>query len=360
MRPYLSIQEDEEVFIPKKYHKINDLCAIIYDQLTEIYREDNYVELNSTTIDLDNADEKLKSLDKEGKHILDWLKENNRNDEIETVLLKHLTMAITSDFINFLFESLYTAKRGKMTVAYSLIRKPYSDILLILEQLFVNKSEFIERFFHIGDPKGYDPSNRAINRLDIIEQALSKIRISDLLNAEHIHDLRYDKELDYGLNGITNHALHIVTNDKRYKTENQNLNFVFSNEEDMERYYEHYYNFVPYLLIYSVSVVDGIIFDLLKDPYNQKLRVVKEFRRLIALIMLMEYTGIRTKKSNKRIFKAIADAISIECIICENVNKIERADCELFLETELLLCSKCGNNILSTNEAVDAIEQILK
>lgn len=360
MRPYLSIQDDEEVLIPKKYHKINDLCAIIYDQLTEIYKEENYAELNSTTIDLDNADDKLKSLDKQGKHILDWLKENNRKDDIEIVLSKHLTMAVTSDFINFLFESMYTAKRDKMTVAYSLIRKPYSDILLILEQLFVNRSEFVERFFHMGDPKGYDPSNRSINRLDIIEQALSKIRISGLFSAEHIHDLRYDKELDYGLNGITNHALHIVTNDKRYKTENQNLNFVFSNEEDMERYYEHYYNLVPYLLIYSASIIDGIVFELLTDNDNQKLRIVKEFRRMIALIVLMEYTGIRTKKSNKRIFKAIADALSIKCAACENVNKIERADCELFLETELFLCTKCGNNILTTNEAVESIEQLLK
>lgn len=70
-----------------------------------------------------------------------------KNKDLELILTKHIILSITSDFINFVFESLYCAKRGKITVAYALIRKPFTDELLILEQLLYNRSDFIYRFF---------------------------------------------------------------------------------------------------------------------------------------------------------------------------------------------------------------------
>lgn len=278
MKPYIQIQKGEKVFIPKKYHIINDICSIIYDQMSEIYKNDNYKGLVTTDIQILRNDKGLKKYYNEGKNVFDWLNDNNLKDEIELILIKEILMAVTSELINFTFESLYSAKRGKMSVAYSLIRKPFTDLLLILEQIFVNGTDFIERFYHDGDPKSYDPSprNNNINKIDLIQQALSKIQISFMMfDAEFIHDLRYNKNLEVGLNWITNHALHIVTNDQRYKTTNQNLNFVFSDKEDINNYYKHYYKVVPILLIYAASIVDGIVFSILKDSENQKLKVVK-------------------------------------------------------------------------------------
>ncbi|MFT6924234.1 MAG: hypothetical protein ACJA1C_003255 [Crocinitomicaceae bacterium] len=360
MKPFLSTHSDPEIQIPKKYHNTNDLCAVIYDQLTEIFKEDNYKELFKSSIPLEDATNKLKELEENGVHLLDWLKENDQNSAIETVLTKHITTAVTNDFLNFVFESLYTAKRGKMAVAYSLIRKPFSDLLFILEQVYVDKTDFIERFFHNGEPSEYDPSNNKLDKLAVIQKAISKMSTPSFFNSQHIYDMRYNKEASYGLKGITNHAVHVVTNDKNYKTKNQNLNFIFSNEEDLDRYFEHYYSTVPFLLIYAVGIIDGIIFEILVDSDNQKLKIVKEFRRLVANIILTEFTSLRTKKSNQELFNAIADKLKIRCEECGEINSIERADCELFLETEILLCCKCTNNILSTDHAIEAIEKIIE
>ncbi len=194
-----------------------------------------------------------------------------------------------------MYEALRCAKKGKMTVAYALVRKPLTDELFILEQLLVDKKDFIHRFFMDGKTKGYDPSNRNIDKQDIIEKSLSKIFLNPIFSSEHIFEVRYDKSCEYGLNGLTNQALHIVTNDFRYKTEEQNLNFVFSTKKDIKRYLKHFYSFVPYLLIYAVSVIDGIIFSSLKDDDNQNLRYVKSLRRLVGFMLLNENTKVISK-----------------------------------------------------------------
>lgn len=359
MKPILAIEKGDDIFLPKKYHKINNLCAVIYDQLTEIFKEYNYKELSHTTVDFKGNTKLIQEFKKGKIHPLDWLKENELNNEIEIIITKQIVLAVASDFINFMFESMYCAKRSKMTVAYALLRKPITDELLIFEQLLSDRKEFINRFFHSGNPEDYDPSDKNLDKKAIIQHAIDKLRINIFPSSEFIYDLRYNKSFDAGINGISNHALHIVTKDKNYKTSEQNLNFVFSNKSDIDKYYEHYYNLVPYLLIYSVSVIDELIFSLLTDEDNQNLKTVKEFRRLIGLILLTEYTNVTQKRKNKSLFRALTNELIFVCPKCGKENKIDRADCEMFFEMETFLCSKCFESLLSTKESVKILENAL-
>jgi len=360
MRPILAIEKDEVVFIPKKYHKVNDLCAIIYDQLTEIYKQENYSLLTYASIPIEKGKKKFMKELKNGElHILDWLNENNYTNEIDDFLTKHLTLRIASDFLNFMFESLHCAKRGKMTVAYALLRKPLTDELLILEQLLVDNKDFISRFFHSGNPDEYDPSNKIIEKKKIISEAISQIRIGFFNSADLIYDLRYNKECESGINGISNHALHIVTRDKNYKTSNQNLNFIFSEPEDFERYYDHYYNFVPLLLIYAVSIIDELIFKFLPDKSNQNLKVVKEFRRLIGYFLLSEYLGLISKKENDKLFSKLGNSITYNCEKCGKTNSLKRKDFIRFFETEDFYCNKCGAGLLNSDDDINVLDKIM-
>ncbi|WP_192821586.1 hypothetical protein [Rufibacter sp. LB8] len=276
----LYIEDGDEVKLPKKFHSINNLCAIIYDQLTEILTDENYISLKKTMIPFDKESQILISEFDNGEiNPLDWLKENKLNDALATVLAKHISMSILSDFVNFIYESLSCARKGKMSVAYALIRKPLTDELLIFEQILNDKNEFVDRFFHDGLPSTYDPSERSLDKGQIIANAFEKIKAKFTLNKDIIYQLRYDKSCKAGINGISNQALHIVTKDSNYRTANQDLNFVFSNHDDLEKYFIHYYNFVPYLLIYSVAVIDELIFSLLPDNEQQKnLKAVKKLQ----------------------------------------------------------------------------------
>lgn len=361
VKPILAIDKGEDVILPKKYHKINNLCAIIYDQLTEMYVRDNYKELSLTEIVLNDNGKNNKELKKGKMHILDWLRQNELNHEIEIVITKRILIAMIHDFINFIFESMDCAKHGKMSVAYALLRKPFTDELLIFEQLLVKRHEFINRLYFLGNPKDYDPSDKAIDKKKIIELAVKELRLNPFFSNEFIYELRYDKSSEAGINWISNHALHLVTQDRNYPTSNQNMNFIFWDSNDMEYFFKHYYNFVLYLLIYAVSIIDELIFSLLSDEGNQRLKIVKEFRRLLGLIFFTEFINVEKKQKveNNRIFKEILKKLVFKCSACDRENKLLKSDLEYFLWNEEFLCKKCYKNLLVSKESIGIIEKAL-
>lgn len=356
----LYINKGDEIPLDEKFHKIHNLCAIIYDQLTEIFSLEEYSKLNSTNFNID----KDKHLDVEKFqnreiHALDWLKTNGLNEEISQVVVKHVTMSVLADFVNFIFESLSCAMRGKMTVAFALLRKPFTDELLIFEQILANDEDFMNRFFHDGEPNSYDPSDRKIDKREIIANALSKSKPNIIFNSELIYDLRYGKTLGKGLNGFSNHALHIVTKDKNYKTTEQNLNFVFFTKEDVKDYWKSYYFFVPYLLIYSVSVIDNIISKFLTTAENKHLFNVKIMIRLIGTLLWSEWQDGSTRK-NSKIFEVLSDKLKLTCDECNSNIELERADFELLLQTGTLLCPKCFSNLISSPDSIKGINELVE
>ena len=68
--------------------------------------------------------------------------EGATDDPIDT-LARDILQALMVDFLHFVYESLSAAKKGKISVAYALLRKPLTDMLLLLEQILVNRHEFI-------------------------------------------------------------------------------------------------------------------------------------------------------------------------------------------------------------------------
>lgn len=361
METILSISKDENISLPKTYHRLHNLCVILYDQLSEIFTEDNYKGLTFTTFNSMNNFEFIDELKDNLIQPIDWLNQNKSNIEIDTIITKRIIWSVIADFSNFIFESLSCAKRGKMIVAYALLRKPITDELLIFEQLLGDNHNFINNILNSDNPECYDPSNKKLNKKEIIQKSIENMKLNLFPSSEYIYDLRYNKSFSEGINGITNHALHIVTMDKSYRTPKQNLNFVFSDESDYDRYYNHYYYLVSYLLIYSVSVIDELIFGLLKDSDNQNLKIVKEFRRLIGLLLLTEYASvsINQKKANKILFQEIAKDLIFICPNCKKENKIQKADCVLFFETEIFNCKECYQNLLSTNESIIILQNAM-
>ena len=356
----LYIHKGEKSRLPRQFRPINNLCAIIYDQLTEIFTELHYKDLTTTDIAIDRENQiRIEDFESGKLHAIDWLAENKLNTELSTVLTKHITLSVVSDFINFMFESLNCAKNQKFSVAYALLRKPLTDELLLLEQILYDEDDFIKRFYHQGEPLDYDPGSRNIDKKRIIRNALSVLKPTHFFSPELIYQLRYDKSCAAGINGISNHALHIVTQDKNYKTSKQNLNFVFSVEDDFKDYLEHYYYFVPYLLIYSVAVIDQIIFKFLPTEDHQNLKAVKAFRRFVGLMLWTEKVQIESKKRNTTLMKQLQEVLKFECSNCKHVNRLKRADYELFFETEVLLCEKCLESILISRESVKPIHNFL-
>lgn len=355
----LYIHKGEKSRLPRQYRPINNLCAIIYDQLTEIFGDD-YKQLTSSDIPIDTTDKILVEELESGKlHALDWLAKNKLDKELTIILTKHIVLAVVSDFVNFMFESMNNAKNGKFSVAYALLRKPLTDELLLLEQILFDKEDFIKRFYHQGEPIDYDPSNPKIDKRKIIQNALSVIKPKLFFSEDLIYELRYDKSCEAGINGISNKAIHIVTQDKNYKTSKQNLNFVFSANQDVQSYRQHYYYFVPYLLIYSVAVIDQIIFELLPVESFQNLKAYKAFKRFVALLLWTEKSKNQKKRTNTALINSLQDILKFECSNCKHINKLKRPDYELFFDVGILICENCFQNLLNSKESINPIHDFL-
>lgn len=354
------MNEESKYRVPEKYHKIANLCTSIHNQLSALSTDERFQKISTHFIQIKDSDEnKITELANSGDHILDWLKENNYCEDLNTFLTKHLTFSILSDFLDFISTSLENAAKGKMTVAYALLRKPFNDELLIFEQMMIDHNEFIERFFHVGKPIDYDPSNKDVDRRRIIIQSVEKIGSVFLNFSEIIHDLRYNKESKAGINWLTNHALHIVTRDKHYSTANQNFNFIFSQEEDFEKYFEHYYNFVPLLLLYSSSVIDEIIFHFMSNKEDETFRNLRRFQRFIAFFLIQDYLDPDDKLINNDVFELLGNNIQYECEKCEHLNTFKKIDFEYFHSNGNFICNNCKEDIILYNDDFEVIKPIV-
>ena len=357
----LIIEKGKRSSLPKKYRPVNNLCAYIYDHFTSILQDKHFLEHANLEISLDQEKQQLlNELTDNSIHALDFLQINGMSKELTEILKKHVTMSILGDFVNFIYESLSCAQRGKMTVAYALLRKPLTDELLIFKQLLIDPDDFIQRFFHLKDLKGYDPSEPNLNRKQIINDVFDKAHPGVVYVPELIYDLRYEKTNPSGLNGISNQALHIVTMHKAYRTEDGELNFIFSNDKDHKRYWEHYYYFVPYLLLYAAHILDELVFSWMPDYKN--LRGVRGLQRVIGFYLWsvhMQGKSKKVKASRQILLDFLAQFLNSPCENCGKPQEFEEADYILFFGEELLLCRHCYYNHLSSDIFLERINTFM-
>lgn len=350
----IEIQKGEKSRVPKQYHFINNICAYIYDQLTEVLSDPFYIEMSNSNVEFGDDDKLREAFNKNEENALDILKDAGRNDDIEIIVTKHVVMSIVADMVNFVYESITVAKKCKMSVAYALLRKPFTDQLLILEQILGDRKDFINRYFFDGDPQKYDPSARGLDKKAIIDKALAKLN-SVIFQSDIIYKLRYDKAFDIGINAFTNHALHIVTSDKNYRTENQGLNFTFPlDDDDIEDYFDHYYHATSILLIYTASIIDRIVFDLIVNKDSR--REQKTFSRFLASVMLYDD---EKRSFSKKMYSAFSKMLVTECEICKHSNKFTKRDFEDYFYESLFTCKKCFNPLTIPETVWDVIDKSL-
>jgi hypothetical protein len=183
---------------------------------------------NAVCITLEGLSEKqLASLESAGEDgTIDWLESNGFKTEAQEAMRRNITMALSVDLCNFAYEALNAAAKGKMTVAYSLIRKPIKENLLFLEWLLADSKEFFS-VFEKGEASLLDVS-RSIDsqkKKEIIQKAITAAK-SPGITADELFRIRYDKSCQHGFETLCNKATHLITTFKQLKTEGQNFNFI--------------------------------------------------------------------------------------------------------------------------------------
>ena len=87
---------------------------------------------------------------------------------------------------------------------------------------------------------------------------MDKMPIGRWINPEWLHELRYEKASDFGLDPIFNHTLHLVTPFKHDATSPENINFIFCEDDDCEDLWSRLC-MLPPVLIHALSVVRAML-----------------------------------------------------------------------------------------------------
>jgi len=243
-------------FLPQEYKELHNLCFYLHNILVQVAKEGEKKKLFHTLYNIKKISD-IQAIE-DNDDILEWLCNNGYEDEFKSIIIKQVLIATISDYCHYIYEALKCSEKSKLAITYTLLRKPLKDNLLLFEWIIANRNEFVENFQK-------DSNFYAIDKVDsnkkkvFIEYSVNQINYGQTFNAAFVYSLRYSKKAEYSLERLWNLANHVVTTCQYYKTESLNLNFIFSGADSKESQWNYLYSVLPYLLFYTVEVIQVVL-----------------------------------------------------------------------------------------------------
>ncbi|WP_250255126.1 hypothetical protein [Chryseobacterium sp. Marseille-Q3244] len=240
-------------YLPNRFRKQHDYCEFVINQIEELVLHERFIELKVQKFELsEDIIEKMKTSD---EHIFDRLAYLGLNNELNLVVNNHLILSLIMETCYFIQESLLCSLKMRMTVCFTLLRKPFLEISTIMMRL-LNEPDFIDKFNNLED---FDPI-----KITYQEKKRLLVETNKLLNNhfdnDDLYDFIFNKDFGDSLLNLTNNAIHLYTDRNPISaTEKQNLNFIFSTEEDINHMWEYIYDNIPMLLSFLASSIDLLV-----------------------------------------------------------------------------------------------------
>ena len=329
--------------LPTKYRKRHELMLYLYDILVDMLVKANKYQLSNLSFSFTN---KINSeID-----LFDELDRQKDLDISEYVYIPHIFFSILRDLNYYLFESLSCIERGKVTVAFSLARKPFQDNLFYLSWILVQPHDFLEKIQY-GSPREYDVSNLKGKKEFVIDLFLKVKELiqyendlldfsKELLDPELLYDILYNRKAENSLTSVFDQSIHLVTKNKNYPTKKRNLNFIFSDDEIWDDFWHLFYEKTPYILIYLVEVAIAIFekyFDI-----DSEIVILNRYIRNLKIIFAL--SGEENKELES-IFDLLfsSDNLSMLCEECRKPYEFNTILVKELKEDYLYTCQNCGS-----------------
>lgn len=241
--------------LPQEFRFSHNFCFFLHDQLVATLKEGEEAKIFDAAL-ISNHE---LPIGLEAEALFEWLSDNGHRSVILDMYYRQITAALLADMLHFVYESLRCSAKGKLTVAFALLRKPLKENLFYLEWLLADPAEMLSAF---EDEK---PSAKSIKLLsdlrkkEVIRLAAEKTSMGDWLDAEMIYDLRYNKRFSAGFEDLFQKANHLVTSFKALETEPANFNFVFSDDSAHLSQWNALYSYLPLLLLHAVEVIEALL-----------------------------------------------------------------------------------------------------
>jgi hypothetical protein len=244
--------------LPERHRFAHDYCLMIHDTFVQTLSEGEKADLFNVIIDDPSGSLRKKLQDSKGHDAINAMEENGNHVEVFLLLYKQICAGLISDMAHFLFEALNCSAKGKLTVTYSLLRKPLCENLLYLEYLLSDPAEFVVKFWK-DDIDHFGLGQKQVLKPDeIIKTIYQKYPLSRFEEPSFIYEIRYDKTSDQSFQTYFQKATHLVTQGRRYKTENSNFNFAYSGSSQLESYWDGLYSYLPVVLYHAYQVIEAL------------------------------------------------------------------------------------------------------
>ena len=342
MRKVILAKSHISELLPTKYRKRHQLMLYLYDILVDMLVKADKYHLSNLSFRF------IKEINGE-IDLFDELDRQKDLDISEYVYIPHIFFSILRDLNYYLFESLSCIERGRVTVAFSLARKPFQDNLFYLSWILVQPHDFLEKIQY-GAPREYDVSNLKGEKefvIDLFLKAKESIQYEnnfldfskEILNPELLYDIIYNRKAENSLTSVFDQSIHLVTKNKNYPTEKRNLNFIFSDDKIWDDFWHLFYEKTPYILIYLVEVAIAIF-----EKYFDIDSEIVTFNRYIRNLKIVFALSGEENKELENIFDLLfsSDNLSMVCEECRKPYEFNAILVRELKEDYLYTCQSCG------------------
>ena len=324
--------------LPERFQPRHDYCLFIHGQLAQIVNVGTETGLFWETFKLENMAHVREIEGKSGEEFCQWMEKNGYEDVVHAVARKSIYSRLLADFCDFAFEALSCSEKGKLTVAFNLLRKPFQESLLFLEWLLADPTGFMELFMSEGLPfagKKLQQQNKQFIT-EVVKKMRMKTELIPVFEPQFIYELRYDSCVGYSLDPLFQKATHLITTARLYKTEGQNFNFIFSNMDARESQWEGLYTLVPILMFHTLLVAVCLLDEITTEAPGFGLNLMRSW---VGLCVSLEESP--SKDDAQRHIADALDLLQIECPQCGSVINFSKENQKLFTEKAKLICAEC-------------------
>jgi len=319
------------------------ICDSLLNQIHQALSEGAEARIFDTSVKFRSTEHAQAFVNLDGTAGFEWLKQNGYGTEVVLIVFKQVCRALASDLVEFATQALNCTIRGPLTVAIALLRKPLKEDLFFLEWLLADTDDFLQRFFG-GDIERFKLERLSSQRkIEIIRGAMTASTLGEWIPAEYIYRFRFDKMTDIGFERLWQKANHLVTTLDPLRTERENFNFVFSNDEDRKAQWAAFYGLAPILFFHVVQVFEALLarFSTRKDSAKD----FSPIRTLAGMLLWMRSKGcILDLTPAKRYFARIVTGFIRQhrCPKCGAVISWREENMRRLFENASVRCLSCN------------------
>lgn len=227
------------------------------DYIVDILKLADLKQWSSEKIDIKQKD--IKKFNSQKYDLFYWRKHGYATS-INKSIYKHMFFSLVADYNIYVSDAIDCATKYHFGTAFSLLRKPFKDDLLLLEILYTKGHRFVPEFLNkpIGE-FAIDAIAKNPNKLKkVLRKSCKKL---NFFTGKRMYDLRYSKQSKESLEKIWNKTSHIITTHNQYATENGNLNIIFATDDIVEENLVYFFKVCCNIQLYFIQ----LLFHFLKE-----------------------------------------------------------------------------------------------